>query len=102
MNRPGPLRWERWRSRAACQGLPLGLTKAFIAAAPLESERMWALGLCGGCPVKRECYLWAWSARGFEGIAGGRCWPAARRSVAGKRGPGAVAAARVSAGASGT
>ncbi len=85
-----PLGGEEWRPYAACFALPAARSRVFTARDTTLVERMGALEVCQGCPVWRECYRWARESGDFEGIAGGACWPTARRTA--RRGKSAVAA----------
>ena len=55
-----------WQDRAACRGEP---PEWFDAETDQDAAR--ALAVCGGCPVRRECFAAAAADRAASGVWGG-------------------------------
>lgn len=64
---------ERWRERAACQGLPIELF--FTEGIVTESVQ----DLCNKCPVQKECLDYALSVPEYHGFWGGKSQRARER-----------------------
>lgn len=66
-----PSAWA-WHQRAACNRAPEADQEAFTGHAPTKDiAQDIARRYCDRCPVKAQCYAWAYSEHLFAGIAGG-------------------------------
>ena len=62
------IKWtpQPWRERAACKQLPIDLF--FVS---VGDDVTFAKSICNGCPVRRECLVWACKEQISHGIFGG-------------------------------
>jgi len=60
------LRRPEWHQDAACRGQ---VVRAWFSGAPDNLER--ARAVCGGCPVREQCYQYAMDDPDLEGVWAG-------------------------------